>query len=196
MTTSRLGDTTYRRSSFLVWMILGFIVFLGCSPASPDVVENPPVVAITPTAGAPVPAVPLVPLVPPVPPDEAVADVIAVTVSGSANGYQFSVEVRSPDEGCEQYADWWEVLAEDGTLLYRRILAHSHVDEQPFVRSGGPVDVGSDTVVWVRAHMHPGGYGGQVLKGSVQDGFAVVSVEIDFAADVESLEPLPTGCAF
>lgn len=174
----------YQRSGSFFLMLLGIALLWGCSAASSVTGESTPTVANTPAA------------VPPPPSEGPVADVIAVMISGTANAYQFSVEVRSPDEGCDQYADWWEVLAEDGTLRYRRILAHSHVGEQPFVRSGGPVDIAPDTVVWVRAHMHPGGYGGQVLKGSVQGGFAVASVRADFAADVETLDPQPTGCAF
>jgi len=174
----------YQRSRALFWMLLGALYLLGCSAALPDVVENPPTVVLTPTEVMSVPS------------DAPVADVVAVTVTGTANTYQFSVEVLSPDEGCDQYADWWEVLTEDGALIYRRILAHSHVNEQPFVRSGGPVKIEPDTVVLVRAHMHPGGYGGQALRGSAQDGFAAVSVGVDFAAEVEILEPQPTGCAF
>jgi len=73
--------------------------------------------------------------------EEILADVLSVEVTGSPNAYQFSVKIASPDTGCEQYADWWEVLSEDGQLLYRRILLHSHVNEQPFVRSGGPVNI-------------------------------------------------------
>ena len=125
-----------------------------------------------------------------------IADVLSVTATGETNAYQFNVEVSSPDTGCDQYADWWEVLSENGQLLYRRVLLHSHVNEQPFTRSGGPVPINEDTVVYVRAHMNEGGYGGSVLKGSVASGFKVVDVEADFAADVESLPPLPEGCAF
>lgn len=44
-------------------------------------------------------------------------------------------------------------MSTDGKLLYRRVLLHSHVDEQPFTRSGGPVPIQTDSVVWVRAHM-------------------------------------------
>ena len=124
------------------------------------------------------------------------ADVLSVIAAGEPNAYQFSVEVSSPDTGCDQYADWWEVLSEDGQLLYRRVLLHSHVDDQPFTRSGGPVPIGENTVVYVRAHMNKGGYGGGVLKGSVASGFKVVDVEADFASDVESLPPLPEDCAF
>jgi len=129
-------------------------------------------------------------------PAAAVADVRAVSVSGEANAYRFSVEIESPDLGCEQYADWWEVLSVDGALLYRRILAHSHVDEQPFVRSGGPVPIAPDTVVWVRAHMHPGGYGGVAFKGSVAGGFQAADYAPDFALDAAETPPLPDGCAF
>jgi hypothetical protein len=44
--------------------------------------------------------------------------------------------------------------------------------------------------------MNTEGYGGQVLKGSVANGFQPVDVEAGFAADVETLLPLPEGCAF
>lgn len=124
------------------------------------------------------------------------AEVLSVNVSGSENAYQFSVEIRSPDKGCEQYADWWEVLSPDGDLLYRRILLHSHVNEQPFKRSGGPVAMGADTVVIVRAHMHPHGYGGTALKGSLEKGFEPVQLDANFAPNLDEIEPLPTGCAF
>ncbi|MCJ7717902.1 MAG: hypothetical protein MUO54_15480 [Anaerolineales bacterium] len=128
--------------------------------------------------------------------EEILADVLSVEVAGSPNAYQFSVEISSPDAGCDQYADWWEVLNEDGQLLYRRVLLHSHVSEQPFVRSGGPVNIEAETVVLVRAHMNNTGYGGQTIKGSVQSGFNEVQLSADFAADAESKPPLPEGCDF
>jgi len=127
---------------------------------------------------------------------EIFADVLFVEVTGSPNAYQFSVQIASPDTGCEQYADWWEVLSEDGQLLYRRILLHSHVNEQPFVRSGGPVNIEGDTVVLVRAHMNKSGYGGITIKGAVQSGFSEVILSQGFAADVETTPPLPEGCDF
>lgn len=102
------------------------------------------------------------------------ADVIAVQASGQPGAYQLNVTVKSPDTGCKQYTDWWEVVSTDGKLLYRRVLLHSHVDEQPFTRSGGPVPIQADTVVWVRAHMNTGGYGGMAFNGSVTTGFKQV----------------------
>lgn len=127
---------------------------------------------------------------------QALADVTKVQVSGSPGGYYFSVTIRSPDKGCAQYADWWEVLGTDGRLLYRRVLLHSHTDEQPFERSGGPVPIQAETIVWVRAHMNATGYGGAALKGSVKSGFSVATLPPGFAADAASQAPLPDGCAF
>lgn len=125
-----------------------------------------------------------------------VADVMSVAVTGEAGNYMFAVTISSDDTGCEQYADWWEVVdSQTGELLYRRILAHSHTNEQPFTRSGGPVAIESTQDVLVRGHM--GGlqshYAGQSLGGSVDTGFQPV---IDSLPNLENVDPLPKGCAF
>ncbi len=124
------------------------------------------------------------------------ADVIGVRASGAPGAYQFNVTIKSPDTGCKQYADWWEVVSEDGQLLYRRVLLHSHVDEQPFTRSGGPVPVQADTVVWIRAHMNNTGYGSMAFKGSVKAGFKPAMSGAGFAAGLAKQQPLPEGCDF
>lgn len=128
-----------------------------------------------------------------------VADVVGVEVSGDPGSHTFAVTLRSPDTGCERYADWWEVVDADQALVYRRILAHSHVDEQPFTRSGGPVEVSADARLWVRAHMHgegtqADGYGGQVYVGSVAEGFS--PEDASELAPLHQSAPLPDGCAF
>lgn len=128
--------------------------------------------------------------------DAGFADVIEVKVSGDSGAYGFAVTVRSPDTGCGQFADWWEVLSEGGDLLYRRILLHSHVGEQPFTRSGGSVNIRPDAVVIVRAHMNAAGYGGLVLQGQPSGSFQRVDLPADFAADLDNQGPLPTSCAF
>lgn len=128
------------------------------------------------------------------------ADVIAVEttiVRDDATGQRvrFAVTVRSDDTGCDRYADWWEIVSLDGTLLQRRILAHSHVDEQPFERSAPPIEVALDQTVLVRAHLHPSGYVGQALQGSVEGGWEPVTSNI-LAPDLDQTEPLPDGCRF
>ncbi|MDA8693024.1 hypothetical protein N9L92_03100 [Saprospiraceae bacterium] len=124
------------------------------------------------------------------------AQVTAVTCTGQSNNYTLSVTIASPDTGCDQYADWWEVFNPDGDLIYRRILAHSHVDEQPFTRSGGIVAVTPDQEIIVRAHMINLGYGTQVFRGNVGDGLIQDSLAADFAIALETTEPLPDNCAF
>lgn len=126
----------------------------------------------------------------------ALADVIAVSVAGESGAYSFSATVASPDSGCDRYADWWEVLSAEGELLYRRTLLHSHVDEQPFTRSGGPVPIGEADEVIVRAHMSAGGYGGATMRGSPGDGFAPADLPPGFAAELEMAAPQPPRCAF
>ncbi|MEM6403984.1 MAG: hypothetical protein AAF757_27805 [Cyanobacteria bacterium P01_D01_bin.116] len=124
------------------------------------------------------------------------AKVVSVKTQGKPQDYTFNVGISSPDTGCNQYANWWEVLNEEGKLLYRRILAHSHVKEQPFERLGGPVVISDAQQVIIRAHMNNSGYGKTVFKGSVKDGFKQTPLEPDFAIEVKSQQPQPSGCAF
>jgi len=124
--------------------------------------------------------------------DEIIQPVVeAVTASGSAGAYQFSTTIRSPETGWERYADWWEVVDETGKLLYRRVLTHPHEDEQPFTRSGGPVAIDADQVVWIRAHMNDGGYGENVYKGSVSAGFEAAKLSPVFGSEAAVMGNLP-----
>jgi hypothetical protein len=62
------------------------------------------------------------------------ADVTAVALR-TGSTYSFNVTVRHADEGWEHYANRWEVLSLEGAVLATRVLAHPHVNEQPFTRS-------------------------------------------------------------
>lgn len=139
--------------------------------------------------------------------DTIFAHVRAVATSGSAENYTFNVSVESADIDCSQFANWWEVLSENGELLYRRIIDHSHTDENgtsdagapgnTYTRSGGPVDIAENELVYVRAHMNTGGYNGDILVGSVESGFKVAThLASDFAAAVEFQEPQTDRCDF
>lgn len=126
----------------------------------------------------------------------ATADILNVAAGGSEGSYTFAVTIASPDSGCDQYADWWEVVAADGQLLYRRVLLHSHVTEQPFTRTGGPVPISATDRVWIRAHMNVDGYGGQAFSGTVTEGFVEATWPDGLGAGLEGLAPLPQGCNF
>lgn len=90
------------------------------------------------------------------------ADVVQVVVTkGSDGSYTFDVSVMSDETGWDKYADRWQVLAQDGTVLGTRELAHPHVDEQPFTRSlAGVVVPDGIQTVRVRAHDSVEGWGG------------------------------------
>ena len=78
-----------------------------------------------------------------------------------AGAWRFDVTVAHADEGWDHYADKWEVLAPDGSLLGTRVLLHPHVGEQPFTRSLGGIAIpaGIDRVI-LRAHDSVHGLGG------------------------------------
>ena len=90
------------------------------------------------------------------------ADVVAVVATMSAAGvYRFDVTLLHADDGWEHYADAWEIRDGDGKVLARRVLAHPHVNEQPFTRSlGGVALPESLKSVTVAAHDSEHGYGG------------------------------------
>jgi hypothetical protein len=97
------------------------------------------------------------------------ADVIEVKVQRiSDNIYNFDVTVSHTDDGWKHYADKWDVTAPEGTVLGTRILAHPHVDEQPFTRSLAGVKIPEGIgEVTVRAHDLVHGYGGKTVTVAV-----------------------------
>lgn len=91
------------------------------------------------------------------------ADVVGVKVSGQGGDYNFSVTVKHADTGWEHFANRWEVVGEDGTVYGTRVLAHPHVNEQPFTRSGRiKIPEGVDSVI-VRANDSIHGLGGKEM---------------------------------
>lgn len=93
------------------------------------------------------------------------ADVIDASASQGSDGtWTITATLRHGDEGWDHYADRWEVLGPDGTVLGTRELAHPHVDEQPFTRSlGGIVIPESVDSVTLRAGDSVHGFGGAVF---------------------------------
>ncbi len=121
-------------------------------------------------------------------------------VEKSPNNYTFTVFIQSQDKGCDYYADWWEILSEEGELLNREVFSKSHVDKQPFSNSSKPVNISPEQVVIVRAHMHTNkpnntGYEAmQALKGTINKGFKFIRLSKNFVASVAKEEPQPPKC--
>lgn len=81
------------------------------------------------------------------------ADVLDATATKRGDSWTFTVTVEHADTGWDHYADRWDVVAPDGTVLGSRTLLHPHVGEQPFTRSlSGVVIPGDVTQVVIRAH--------------------------------------------
>lgn len=79
---------------------------------------------------------------------EGCADVVDAEVERSGGSFVVSATVRSADTGWDRYADEWQVRTPDGEVLGTRVLAHPHVDEQPFTRSLSGVEI-ADSVASV-----------------------------------------------
>lgn len=114
------------------------------------------------------------------------ADVLYVKATENADAsWTFDVTVSHPDTGWEDYADGWDVVTPDGTILkpdpsisFTRLLLHPHENEQPFTRSQSNIVIPQGvTKVRVRAHDIVDGYGGKEiivdLKTEQGDGYEV-----------------------
>lgn len=93
----------------------------------------------------------------------------AVVAEKSGGEWRFDVTLSHGDTGWDHYADRFEVLAPDGTVLGVRELLHPHVEEQPFTRTlnGVVIEPSIDTVT-VRAHDNVHGYGGKAIEVELQ----------------------------
>jgi len=108
--------------------------------------------------------------------DAAVLHVKAV--NSGKGGWTFHVTVVHPDTGWDDYADGWDVVLPNGTVVkpdadspFTRLLLHPHENEQPFIRSqSGIVLPEGVTTVTVRAH-------------DLRDGFGGPEIEVDLTAD-------------
>ena len=93
------------------------------------------------------------------------ADVVGVEARPTGGGWSFDVTLRHADTGWEHYADAWRVVGPDGEVYGTRVLAHPHVNEQPFTRSlSGVVIPEGVAAVTVEAHDSVHEWGGAVVE--------------------------------
>jgi hypothetical protein len=177
------------RNQYLFLLALSsLLVLAACGPAPTVVPPSAATSALPPTeAPSALPpteapsALPPTETAPAAPPTEAPspipaakgegnADVLHVRVVQAQDGtWTFHVTVQHPDTGWEDYADGWDVLTPDGTVLkpdpdspFTRLLLHPHENEQPFTRSQSGIAIPAGvTQVRVRAHDLVDGYGGR-----------------------------------
>ena len=97
------------------------------------------------------------------------ADVLFVSAQEQEDGtWRFDVTVRHADTGWEHYADAWEVVGPEGSPVATRVLAHPHVEEQPFTRSLSGIEIPLEyEYVLVRAHDLVHGSGGREVVVSL-----------------------------
>lgn len=85
------------------------------------------------------------------------------------NSYRFDVTLQHADTGWDHYADRWEILDSDGAVLATRVLAHPHVNEQPFTRSLSGVKIPNTLKqVEVRGHDSLHAYGGETIVVKIE----------------------------
>ena len=139
------------------------------------------------------------------------------TVIDDSNRPTFEVTVQSPDEDCEHYADWVEVITPDGALKGRQVFNQPHLNAPTFSEPLSTSEViQPDEEVIIRAHFHGtyasgedplidsalrerigegryerSGYTDQALRGTVAEGFQSVRLSENYAKWLEEKEPLP-----
>lgn len=63
------------------------------------------------------------------------ADVIDASAERVGGQWRIEATLRHADTGWDHYANGFEIVAPDGTVLGTRVLHHPHVEEQPFTRA-------------------------------------------------------------
>jgi len=92
-------------------------------------------------------------------------DVVDVKVIKSGEKFKFDVALVHADTGWDHYANVWEIVGPDGTVLGTRVLVHPHVDEQPFTRSLGGVEIPAHIKeVTIRGGDNIDGIGGKTMQ--------------------------------
>ena len=90
------------------------------------------------------------------------ADIVSASARQTGSTWTLTATVRHADEGWSHYADAWQALDERGDVIATRILAHPHVDEQPFTRSLSGVKIPEEVeVLTFRARDSVHGFGGR-----------------------------------
>ena len=95
-------------------------------------------------------------------------DVVAAELEPAGDTWRLSATLSSPYDTPERYADAFRALAEDGTVLGVRELAHHHANEQPFTRSLTGLEIPDDVErITVEGRDLANGWGGATVDVEV-----------------------------
>ena len=87
----------------------------------------------------------------------------AVVAEKSGGEWRFDVTLSHGDTGWDHYADGWRIIDSAGNELGLRMLAHPHVNEQPFTRSLSGVKIpDSVSEVGIQARDNITGWGPEI----------------------------------
>lgn len=96
------------------------------------------------------------------------ADVVGGSITALGDGrYRIDATIQHADTGWDHYANRWDVLAPDGSIIGVRELAHPHVNEQPFTRSLTLDIAAGISSVTLQANDSVHGLGGKTLELAV-----------------------------
>jgi len=90
-------------------------------------------------------------------------------LSAQSGTWHADVTLKHADTGWEHYTDGWRLVDEQGNVLGNRVLYHPHVNEQPFTRSLGGINIpASKKVIFVEAHDFNRGWSKNRVKIDMQ----------------------------
>ncbi len=90
------------------------------------------------------------------------AEIVGATAQQSGAAWTVSVTLRHADTGWDDYADGWRIVTGNGTVIGTRVLAHPHVNEQPFTRSLSRVDLPGEPL-FIESSTNVTGWSGDLL---------------------------------
>ena len=82
-----------------------------------------------------------------------IPQVLSARATNTNGSWNVEVTLKHADTGWDHYADGGWVLGDTGQILADRVLAHPHVNEQPFTRSLRGIDIPEGTQkITIRPH--------------------------------------------
>ena len=80
-------------------------------------------------------------------------EIVKVILTKNAGTWRADVTLNHADTGWKHYADAWRLVDEKGNEIAKRTLYHPHVNEQPFTRSLGSIQIPKNNkIIFIEAH--------------------------------------------